>query len=75
MSYHEPRPLRLIVAYEADALIGKFGSEAYSEACWRLQPKVRKAVKARPGQATCQSPSGSRSQTQRPRNLSPCSPK
>jgi hypothetical protein len=37
MSYHEPRPLRLTVAFEADALIGKFGSEAYGVACWRAE--------------------------------------
>ena len=37
MSYHEPRPLRLMVAFEADALIGKFGSEAYAVACWRAE--------------------------------------
>jgi hypothetical protein len=37
MSYHEPRPLRLMVAYEADALIAKFGSEAHAVACWRAE--------------------------------------
>ena len=37
MSYHEPRPLRLMVAFEAEALIGKFGSEAYAVACWRAE--------------------------------------
>ena len=37
MSYHEPRPLRLMVAFEADALIGKFGGEAYAVACWRAE--------------------------------------
>jgi hypothetical protein len=37
MSYHEPRPLRLAVASEADALIAKFGSEAYGVACWRAE--------------------------------------
>jgi hypothetical protein len=37
MSYHEPRPLRLAVAFEADALIAKFGSEAYGVACWRAE--------------------------------------
>jgi hypothetical protein len=37
MSYHEPRPLRLMVAFEADALIAKFGSEAYAVACWRAE--------------------------------------
>jgi hypothetical protein len=26
-----------MVAYEADALIGKFGSEAYAVACWRAE--------------------------------------
>jgi hypothetical protein len=37
MSYHEPRPLRLMVTFEADALIAKFGSEAYAVACWRAE--------------------------------------
>ena len=37
MSYHEPRPLRLMVGFEADALIAKFGSEAYAVACWRAE--------------------------------------
>jgi hypothetical protein len=37
MSYHEPRPLRLMVAVEADALMAKFGSEAYAVACWRAE--------------------------------------
>jgi hypothetical protein len=37
MSYHERRPLRLVVAFEADALIEKFGSEAYAVACWRAE--------------------------------------
>jgi hypothetical protein len=37
MSYHEPRPLRLVVAFEADALIEKFGSEAYAIASWRAE--------------------------------------
>jgi len=37
MSYHEPRPLRLTVPFEAEALIGKFGSEAYAVACWRAE--------------------------------------
>jgi hypothetical protein len=37
MSYHEPRPLRLMVAFEAEALIGKFGSEAHAVACWRAE--------------------------------------
>jgi hypothetical protein len=37
MSYHEPRPLRLVVAFEADALIARFGSEAYAVACWRAE--------------------------------------
>jgi hypothetical protein len=37
MSYHESRPLRLMVAFEADALIAKFGSEAYAVACWRAE--------------------------------------
>ena len=33
MSYHEPRPLRLMVGFEADALIARFGSEACAVAC------------------------------------------
>ena len=37
MSYHEPRPLRLMVGFEADALIAKFGGEAYAVACWRAE--------------------------------------
>jgi hypothetical protein len=37
MSYHEPRPLRLIVAFEAEALIAKFGREAHAVACWRAE--------------------------------------
>ena len=37
MSYHEPRPLRLMVGFEADALIAKFGSEAYAVACSRAE--------------------------------------
>ena len=37
MSYYEPRPLRLMVAVEADALIAKFGGEAYAVACWRAE--------------------------------------
>ena len=37
MSYHEPRPLRLMVGFEANALIAKFGSEAYAVACWRAE--------------------------------------
>jgi hypothetical protein len=32
-----PAPLRLMVAFEADALIEKFGSEAYAVACWRAE--------------------------------------
>jgi hypothetical protein len=35
MSYHESRPLRLIVPFEADALIANFGNEAHAVACWR----------------------------------------
>jgi hypothetical protein len=37
MSYHEPHPLRLMIGYEADALIAKFGGEAYAVACWRAE--------------------------------------
>jgi hypothetical protein len=37
MSYHEPRPLRLIVAFEAEALIAKFGRDAYAVASWRAE--------------------------------------
>ena len=37
MSYHEPRPLRLMVGFEANALIAKFGSEAHAVACWRAE--------------------------------------
>ena len=37
MSYHEPRPLRLMVGFEADALIAKFGGDAYAVACWRAE--------------------------------------
>jgi hypothetical protein len=37
MSYQEPRPLRLMVAFEVEALVGKFGSEAYAVACWRAE--------------------------------------
>jgi hypothetical protein len=29
--------MRLMVAFEADALIEKFGSEAYAVACWRAE--------------------------------------
>ena len=37
MSYHEPRPMRLMVGFEADALIAKFGGEAHAVACWRAE--------------------------------------
>lgn len=37
MSHHEPRALRLMVAIEAEALIGNFGGEAYAVACRRSQ--------------------------------------
>jgi hypothetical protein len=37
MSYHEPHPLRLMVAFEADALIARFGGEAYAVACRRAE--------------------------------------
>jgi hypothetical protein len=46
MSYHEPRPLRLMVAFEADALIEKFGSEAYAVACWRAEEASSDAMEA-----------------------------
>ncbi len=37
MSHHEPRALRLTVAFEAEALIANFGGEAYSVACLRAE--------------------------------------
>jgi hypothetical protein len=37
MSYHEAGPLRLKVAFEADALIEKFGREAHAVARWRAE--------------------------------------
>jgi hypothetical protein len=37
MSHHEPRGLRLMVAFEADALMANFGSEAYAVACQRAE--------------------------------------
>jgi hypothetical protein len=37
MSYHEFRPLRLMIAFEADALMANFGREAYAVACWRAE--------------------------------------
>jgi hypothetical protein len=37
MSHHEPRALRLMVAFEAEALIVNFGGEAYFVACRRAQ--------------------------------------
>ena len=37
MSHHEPRALRLMVAFEAEALIVNFGGEAYLVACRRAQ--------------------------------------
>jgi hypothetical protein len=37
MSHHEPRALRLMVAFEAEALIANYGGEAYFVACQRAQ--------------------------------------
>jgi hypothetical protein len=37
MSHHEPRALRLMVAFEAEALIANFGGEAYAVACRHAQ--------------------------------------
>lgn len=37
MSYHEPRPLRLMVGFEAEALITNSGGEAYAAACRRAE--------------------------------------
>jgi hypothetical protein len=37
MSHHEPRALRLMVSFEADALIANFGGEAHAVACRRAQ--------------------------------------
>ena len=37
MSRHEPRALRLMVAFEAEALIARFGGEAYAVACQRAE--------------------------------------
>jgi hypothetical protein len=37
MSHHEPRALRLMVAFEAEALIANFGGEAYAVACQRAE--------------------------------------
>ena len=37
MSYHEPRLLRLMVAFEADVLIANFGGEAYGIARQRAE--------------------------------------
>ena len=31
MSHHEPRALRLMVPFEAEALIANFGGEAYTQ--------------------------------------------
>jgi len=44
MSYHEPSPLRLMVAVEADALIARFGSEAYGVACWRAEEASNEVI-------------------------------
>jgi hypothetical protein len=37
MSHQEPRALRLMVAFEAEALIANFGGEAYAVACERAE--------------------------------------
>jgi hypothetical protein len=37
MSQHGPRALRLMVAFEAEALIARFGVDAYSVACHRAE--------------------------------------
>ena len=37
MSRHKPRALRLMVAFEAEALIARFGGEAYAVACQRAE--------------------------------------
>jgi hypothetical protein len=44
MSYREPRSLRLMVAFEADALIAKFGSEAYAAACCRAEEATSEMI-------------------------------
>ena len=37
MSHHEPRALRLMVAFEAEALVANFGAEAHAVACQRAE--------------------------------------
>jgi hypothetical protein len=37
MSHHEPRALRLMVAFEAEALVANFGGDAHAIACQRAQ--------------------------------------
>jgi hypothetical protein len=37
MSHHEPRALRLMVAFEAEALIANFGGQSYAVACQRAE--------------------------------------
>jgi hypothetical protein len=37
MSQDEPRALRLMVGFEAEALIANFGGEAYAVACQRAE--------------------------------------
>jgi hypothetical protein len=37
MSHHEPRALRLMVAFEAEALMANLGGEAYAVACQRAE--------------------------------------
>jgi len=37
MSHYEPRALRLMVAFEAEAPIANFGGEAYAVACQRAE--------------------------------------
>jgi len=37
MSEHVPGAPRIVVAYEAEALIANFGSEAYAVACQRAE--------------------------------------
>ncbi len=37
MSHHEPRALRLMAPFEAEALIANFGGEAYAVACQRTE--------------------------------------
>jgi hypothetical protein len=46
MSHHEPRALRLMVAFEAEALIANFGGEAYAVACRRSEEASSEALAA-----------------------------